>query len=69
MTSIDEVSAYPPEPERVRFAVCLGCDATVEQRPNSAGRWAPLICARCKRLNRESAREWTARRARLGEAA
>jgi len=75
MTSIDEVSAYPPEP--IRFVTCLGCEATVTQRRNSAGRRAPLICARCKRLNRESAREWTARRARewtarrarLGEAA
>ena len=69
MTSVDEASAYPPEPERVRFAVCLGCDATVEQRPNSAGRWAPLICARCKRLNRESAREWYAHCGRAREAA
>jgi hypothetical protein len=57
VTSIDEVSAYPPEPERIRFVTCVGCDATVTQRLNSAGRFAPIICARCQHLNRESARE------------
>ena len=69
MTSIDEVSAYPPEPERVRFAVCLGCDATVEQRPNSAGRLAPLICEACAARNAEQAREWYAHCGRAMEAA
>jgi hypothetical protein len=47
----------------------VGCDATVTQRLNSAGRWAPIICERCQHLNRESAREWMQRRARLGDAA
>jgi hypothetical protein len=69
MTSIDEVGPYPPEPERIRFITCNGCEATVTQRPNAAGRWTPLICTRCGILNRESAREWMARRALLGEAA
>jgi len=67
VTSIDEVSAYPPEP--IRFVTCLSCEATVTQRRNSAGRWAPLICARCKRLNREQAREWYAHCGRAMEAA
>ena len=67
MTSIDEVSAYPPEP--IRFVTCLGCEATVTQRRNSAGRWAPLICEACAARNAEQEREWYAHCGRAREAA
>jgi hypothetical protein len=69
VTSIDEAGPYPSEPVRIRFITCLGCEATVTQRPNGSGRWGPLICERCGHLNRESARAWYERRALLGDAA
>ena len=67
MTSIDEVSAYPPEP--IRFVTCLSCEATVTQRRNSAGSWTPLICGHCTVQNAEHAREWYAHCGRAMEAA
>jgi len=72
MTSIDEVSAYPSEPERVRFVTCIPpCEGTVEQHPDAAGAWRPdpPICAACRERLAEQEREWYAHCGRAREAA
>ena len=72
MTSFDDVSPYPSEPERVRFVTCIPpCEGTVEQHPDAAGVWRPEppICAACRERLAEQAREWYAHCGRAREAA